>query len=155
MEKNLVKSKDQLRPYEAVILMHPDASVEDQKEFFKKNKGIISDFKGSVHSLETWGKRSLANPIGKAKKAYFFHTMFEAQPAVVAELERTMRINDKVLRFTHTKLDERVSLVKHLENFKKVCRKRQLVKKSAKLSFRRVVLLPPLQLRSLDINEFI
>ena len=113
------KSSEQLRPYEAVILVHPDATLEEQKELFRKNQTTIKSFKGSVNSLETWGKRTLANQIGKAKKGVYFHTTFMAQPAAIAELERTMRINDKVLRFTHTKLDERVSLPKFMENFKR------------------------------------
>ncbi|GIL17213.1 MAG: hypothetical protein BroJett040_09640 [Oligoflexia bacterium] len=113
------KSHEFKKPYEAVILMHPDSTLEDQKELFKKNKEIIKGFKGSMHSLETWGKRTLANMIGKSKKAIYFHTTFEAQPAAIAELERTMRINDKVIRFMHTKIDTRVSLPKFLEQFKK------------------------------------
>lgn len=107
------------RPYEVVVIMHPDATLEEQKELFRKNKATIASFKGSVNSLETWGKRTLANPIGKLKKAIYFHSTFEANPQAIAELERTMRINDKVLRFLHTKLDERVSLAKFLEGFKK------------------------------------
>ena len=113
------KSTEQLRPYEAVILVHPDASAEEQKELFRKNQTTIKSFKGSVHSLETWGKRTLANQIGKTRKAVYFHTTFLAQPAAIAELERTMRINDKVLRFTHTKLDPRVPLSKFMEGFKR------------------------------------
>ncbi len=105
--------------YEVVVLMHPDATVEDQKDLFRKNKATIENFKGSVNSLETWGKRNLATPIGKLKKAFYFHSTFEADTQVVTEIERTMRINDKVLRFMHTRLDERVSLGKFLENFKK------------------------------------
>lgn len=108
------------RPYEAVVIVHPDMPLEDQKELFRKNKGIIESFnKGSVFSLETWGKRNLANPIAKTKRAIYFHTMFEANPQAIAELERTMRINDKVLRFMHTRLDERTTLMKHMEAFKK------------------------------------
>ena len=42
---------------------------------------------------------------------------FQAKSDCVAELERTMRINDKVLRFHHAKLDERMSLAKHVEAF--------------------------------------
>lgn len=107
------------RPYEAVILVHPDTSIEEQKELFKKNKATITSFKGSTHSLETWGKRTLATPIGKLRKAIYFHTMFEATPQVITELERTMSINEKVLRFMHTKLDERIPVAKHAEAFKK------------------------------------
>lgn len=107
------------KPYEVVVLLHPDTTLEEQKELFKKNKGTIETFKGSVNSLETWGKRNLATPIGKLKKAIYFHATFEADTQAIAELERTMRINDRVLRFMHTRLDERVSLVKFLEGFKK------------------------------------
>ena len=107
------------RPYEVVILMHPDSSVQEQKDLFNKNKGILQTYKGSFHTLETWGQRTLANPIGKTKKAVYFHATFEAQPSAIAELERTMRINDKVLRFMHTKLDIRVPLSKFVENFRK------------------------------------
>lgn len=107
------------KPYEVVVLMHPDASLEDQKDLFKKNKATIETYKGSINSLETWGKRTLATPIGKLKKAIYFHSTFEADTQAIAELERTMRINDKVLRFMHTRLDERTSLGKFMEGFKK------------------------------------
>ncbi len=112
-------AKDVLRPYEVVVIMHPDATLEEQKELFRKNKAIIESFKGKTNSLDTWGKRNLANPIGKMRKAIYFYQTFEAIPSAVAELERTMRINDKVIRFMHTKLDPRLPLSKHLEIFKK------------------------------------
>ncbi|KYG60801.1 30S ribosomal protein S6 [Bdellovibrio bacteriovorus] len=112
-------TKSAKKPYEVVVLMHPDATLEEQKDLFKKNKATIESFKGSINSLETWGKRNLATPIGKTKKAIYFHSTFEADTQAIAELERTMRINDKVLRFMHTRLDERVSLAKFMEGFKK------------------------------------
>ena len=107
------------RPYEVVIIMHPDATLEEQKDLFKKNKATITTYKGTVNSVETWGKRNLATPVGRLKKAIFFHSTFESDPQTIIELERTMRINDKVIRFMHTKLDERTPVAKHLEAFKK------------------------------------
>jgi small subunit ribosomal protein S6 len=114
-----LKKTDVKRPYEAVILVHPDTTIEDQKELFKKNKATITSYNGNIHSVETWGKRTLANQIGKLRKAIYFHTVFESNPQAIMELERTMRINDKVLRFMHTALDERTSVSKHVEAFKK------------------------------------
>ncbi len=135
MENNEVSK----RPYEVVVLMHPDATLQDQKELFQKNKATIQSFKGSVHSLETWGKRNLGNPINKSKKAIYFHSTFEASPAAIAELERTMRINDKVLRYMHTALDVRVPLSKFLETFKKGLQESQAREreKEAKMKARR------------------
>ena len=112
-------SQATLRPYEVVVIMNPDATLDEQKELFRKNASTIKTFKGQIHSLDTWGKRTLANPIEKCKKGIYFHSFFMAQPAAIAELERTMGINDKVLRFLHTKLDERVAISKHHEQFKR------------------------------------
>lgn len=107
------------RPYEVVVLMNPDSTEDDQKALFKRNKTIIEDqFGGEVKHLDTWGKRKLANQIGKAKHAVFFHSTFMAQPASILELERTMRINDHVLRFMHTALDEKTELSAYLEAYK-------------------------------------
>ncbi len=109
-----------VRPYEAVILMHPDASDDDQKALFRRNKSIIEAGSGQVNHVDTWGKRRLSNPIERMPRALYFHTTFTATPSTIAELERTMRINDKVLRFMHTRLDERLDITKHLEAYRNV-----------------------------------
>ena len=36
------------RPYEAVIMMDTDSTDQDQKELFKKNKGIIESYAGEI-----------------------------------------------------------------------------------------------------------
>ncbi len=107
-----------IRPYEAVVIVSPDATVDMQKELFKKNKRIIEEHKGSVNTVETWGKRLLGNPIHKVPRGVYFHTTFMADNKAVAELERTMRINDRVMRFVHTRLEDGTDLNKHLEHFK-------------------------------------
>jgi small subunit ribosomal protein S6 len=114
-----LEKRPYVRPYEVVVLMNPDASEEDQKALFRKNKAIIEEqFGGAVKHLDTWGKRKLANPIGKSKQALFFHSTFTANPQAITELERTMRINDHILRFMHTSLDDRTDLAKYVEDFK-------------------------------------
>src|SRR3954467_3450134 len=106
------------RKYELVVIMHPDATEEEQKTLFKRNREILGTFDGTVNHLDTWGKRKLGNPINRLTRGNYFHSTFEATGAVISELERTMRINDKVLRFQHTRLDDRISLVKFVEKFK-------------------------------------
>lgn len=114
---DLVK-KTVTRPYEVVIMMDPDTAEADQKALFKKNKSIIESFSGSVNHIDTWGKRKLANPIGNKHRALYFHSTFVASPDAIRELERTMGLNDKILRAVHTRLSEKVPLAKHVENFK-------------------------------------
>jgi small subunit ribosomal protein S6 len=107
-----------IRPYEAVIMMDTDATEQDQKNLFKKNKSIIESFSGELNHIDTWGKRKLANPIENKHRAVYFHTTFTASPEAIKELERTMKINEKVLRVVHTRLSEKIAIQKHVENFK-------------------------------------
>lgn len=106
------------RPYEGVIIVDGDATEKTQKALFRKNKKIIEDYSGTVNSLDTWGKRKLGNPIKKKNQAFYFYTTFSANNEAVAELERTMRINDNVLRFMHMRLKDGTDLKQHLEKFK-------------------------------------
>ncbi len=106
------------RPYESIVIMHPDASTDDQKNLFKKNQKIVEDHNGKINHIDSWGKRTLATPINGESKAYYFHSTFMAAPDTIKELERTMRINEKVLRFFHKKLDDRIDLQKHVDDFK-------------------------------------
>lgn len=107
-----------VRPYESVVILRENASLEVQKELFRKNKAIIESYDGNLHSLETWGKKQLANGIQKERQGIYFHATFKANANAVAELERTMKINDSVLRFMHVRLDEETDLDKHLQAFK-------------------------------------
>lgn len=128
-----------VRNYESVYILKPDTSEEGQKSFFQKNKQIIESFKGNVHNVDTWGQRHLANDIDKYKRGLYFHMTFQSQANGIAELERTMRINDTVLRFYHKRLDSRVTLDKHLENFKDslLQSKKRLEEKEAKAQARK------------------
>lgn len=118
MSDTIKPSTDYLKSYELVAILSPDATSDQQKDVFRKNKAIIESFNGEMYSLETWGRRVLANPIKKKKHGVYFHMLFQAKPAAVAELERVMRISDHVMRFMHIALDERVPLAAHEEQFR-------------------------------------
>lgn len=120
MANQLAATDAVLRPYEGIIIVKAETSEEKQKALFQKNKQIIESFKGTVNHVDTWGRRKLANMINKERTGIYFHTTFSATPAVIAELERTMRINDDVLRFMHTRLEDNTDLAKHVEQFKEV-----------------------------------
>lgn len=107
-----------VRPYESVLIMKADTPEEKQKGLLQKNKQIIESFSGELNHVDTWGKRRLANSIKKEKTGIYFHTTFTANTQVIAELERTMKINDDVLRYVHVKLEDGTDLTKHVQEFK-------------------------------------
>lgn len=140
-----LQKSEKIRKYEAVLIMHPEASEDDHKSLFDKNKSIIESYDGAVHHRETWGKRTLANPIKKNALGHYFYTTFEARPDVILELERTMKINDKVLRFLNVKIDDDQDLSKHVKNFHEVLAASELRRKEfeEKISKKRVAFRKP------------
>ena len=124
MALEYTKSED-VRPYESIIVVNPAASEENKKKIFQKNKSVIEGFKGNVHSVETWGTRKLANSINKLQAAEYFHSYFTASPEAIIEIERTLGINDEVLRVMHSRLDSKIPIEKHVEAFRKTLKESQ------------------------------
>jgi small subunit ribosomal protein S6 len=112
-----ITTEKPLRKYEAVIILHPDVSETEQKNFFKRNQETIAKFSGRVNHLDTWGKRRLANMINKLRLGTYFHTTFEAKGECVAELERVMKIDDRVLRYLHVRIDDRKPLTQFVDEY--------------------------------------
>jgi len=108
-----------VRPYEGIVIVHPDASEAEVKQLITKNKSIIEEYKGAINHVDSWGKRNLSNPIEKQRRGQYLHFTFKINNSGIAELERTMRINDKVLRFMHISLGDSTDLGKYVEQFKK------------------------------------
>lgn len=90
--------------YEEILVLHPDSSLEEQKEIYQTSAKVIEDFKGSVHSLDTFGSRPIANTAEKKiSRGCYFYMLFSASSQAIAELRRKLRINSKVIYFHHEK----------------------------------------------------
>ncbi len=114
-----IKVEKPLRFYEGVIILRPTLTESEARELLQKYRVQVVEAGGDLRYVETWGKRRLANPIKKLQTGLYFHLMFEAGSDCVKELERSLRINEKVLRFYHQKLSSKKSLEDHMLGFKK------------------------------------
>jgi small subunit ribosomal protein S6 len=93
------------RQYEVVFIVDP--TVDD--EVSKLTDGftqIVTDQGGVVTKSETMGKRSLAYEINHHKDGTFVLLEIEGSGREIAELERRMRVNDRVLRYLTVRVDE-------------------------------------------------
>ena len=89
---------DTKRQYEVVFIVDPTADEEVPKltESFSQ---IVTDQGGTVTKAETMGKRQLAYEILHHKDGTFVLLEIEGSGREIAELERRMRVNDRVLRY--------------------------------------------------------
>jgi len=88
-----------MRTYESIFIVHPEVIGDDQTALIDKYKTILSDQGADVLKLENWGTRTLAYQVKKQSKGCYVLVIFDAEPTVIAEFERRMRIDEKVIKF--------------------------------------------------------
>jgi small subunit ribosomal protein S6 len=85
--------------YENVFIARQDISGAQVDALADSFVQLIADNGGEIKKREYWGLRNLAYRMRKNRKGHYMLMNLEAPPAAVAELERTMRINEDVLRY--------------------------------------------------------
>ncbi len=84
--------------YESVVIVNPNVDENSMKGLIEKFTTIINN-DGKVENVDELGKKKLAYEINKNKEGYYVVFHFEANPNLIAELERNYRITDEVIKF--------------------------------------------------------
>jgi small subunit ribosomal protein S6 len=95
-----------VRKYETIIIVQPDLGDEELKGLSAKIQEIIATMKGDLKRLEDWGVRKLAYPVKKSQRGRYYYLRFDGDAALIAELERRLRLDDKVLRYQSVQLEK-------------------------------------------------
>ena len=94
-----------MNKYESVIIINPSADEDKVKSLIDKFSDLINK-QGKVTKVDTLGKKKLAYEVKKNKEGIYVVFYFEAEPTLIAELERNYRITDEIIKFIVVK-DER------------------------------------------------
>ena len=94
-----------MNKYESVIIINPNTDEAGTKALVKKFTDLINT-NGKVEKADELGKRKLAYEIQKNSEGYYVIFYFEADPAIITELERVYRITDEVIKFMTVKVEE-------------------------------------------------
>lgn len=92
--------------YESIFIVRPSLSDEDTEKVVEKLKGVLQRTGASVLKQENWGKKRLAYEVRRERKGTYIYFNFTSPGDTVAELERSYRIEDAVIKFMTIKLDE-------------------------------------------------
>ena len=95
-----------MRMYETIIIVQPDLGDEELKAISAKVQDVISTMKGEFQRLEDWGVRKLAYPINKVTRGRYYYLRFDGDAPLIAELERRLRLDEKVVRYQSIKIDK-------------------------------------------------
>src|SRR5580693_8976868 len=92
--------------YENVFIARQDISGAQVDALADTFTQLVADNGGEVRKREYWGLRNLMYRMRKNRKGHYMLMNLSAPPAAVAELERTMRINEDVIRYLTIRVDE-------------------------------------------------
>lgn len=123
-----------MRRYETILVAHVDLSEDELTTLIDRYSAVVKGQKGIPVKVERWGKRRLAYLIKKQARGFYILIDFAGESAVVNELERNLKIDDKILKFMTVLKDDTVdagALQKEIEEAAKKTEKKEETKVTA------------------------
>jgi small subunit ribosomal protein S6 len=99
-----------MRRYETIIITDPDMAEDARKALTAKIGELMAAEGGHLIRQDDWGVRKLAYEIRKKPRGFYTLFDFCGQGALVDEMERQFRIDDRVLKYMTVVLDKEADL---------------------------------------------
>lgn len=94
------------RQYELIYVIAPDVDDAGVAELHARVEEIVTAGGGTIDKTDNWGRRRLAYEINRHKEGTYVLELFTGSGAIVAELDRRLKVADNVLRFLTVRVDE-------------------------------------------------
>ncbi|NVL91132.1 MAG: 30S ribosomal protein S6 [Desulfobacterales bacterium] len=99
-----------MRRYETVFIVNPELSEEQRQPLFDKLNGLISGDGCMLVKFDEWGPKKLAYEIKRHARGYYVLMDFCGDGSLVREIERNMRLDDRVLKYMTVLQDTAVDI---------------------------------------------
>ena len=86
------------------MIVDPRPTDEEVAALLEQLGGQLKTLGAEVTKVDNWGKRRLAYDIRKQREGTYAVFEVSAEPSMVKEFERQMRLNENVLRFVSTRV---------------------------------------------------
>jgi small subunit ribosomal protein S6 len=98
-----------MRPYEVMVIV--DAGLDDEviRNMIARATTLITQQGGQVGKVDRWGKRRFAYEVNHKSEGYYAVIETNAEPAVMAELDRMLGLADEVVRHKVIRLPDKVA----------------------------------------------
>lgn len=95
-----------LRKYEGIFFFPPEEGPEASKGDEKRLEDTLRRFGARTLDRKDWGRRLLGYPVRKAREARILLWNFEMETQQVAELVKTLQLDEKILKSTVVRMIE-------------------------------------------------
>lgn len=99
-----------LNEYETIYVARPDLTDDVMGKITSRYEQVVTDNAGTILVSEDWGKRKLAYIVRKHQRGHYIYLNYVGPSTLVAEMERSLGLEDDLLRFLTVKLDDDVEI---------------------------------------------
>ena len=85
--------------YYLTLVLKADLEEKARKELIDDVKKKMTGDSGKLNKEDVWGMRDLSYPIKKQTKGYYLHFEFETDPGVAKGLDKSLKIEEDIIRF--------------------------------------------------------
>jgi small subunit ribosomal protein S6 len=109
------------RLYDLIFICLPTTPEEEVAKIIATLEQVIADRGGKVEKVDKWGIRKMAYRVAKQREGYYVvMSLRGAQPDLIKELERRLKVSDAVIKYMTVRLDEEIKrqqkLLSHREH---------------------------------------
>lgn len=94
--------------YEFMYILDGVLSEEQLEDLVGRISKYLTENGAEIVETDEWGMRQLAYPIENRNNGYYVNIHFNAPPDLPAKLDRTLRIEERVLRYMVLRLDAKM-----------------------------------------------
>jgi len=98
-----------MRPYEVMIILDPTLEDDAIRAEVDRASELIRAKGGNPGRVERWGKRRLAYEIRRHREGSYVVLEAQAEPAVMADLDRALTLTDGVLRHKVVRMPDKAT----------------------------------------------
>ena len=98
-----------LRPYEVMIIIDADLEEEAVRSAVDRATQLLQNRGAELGYVDFWGKRRFAYRLKHRWEGNYVLLAFQAEPPVVAELDRVLYLADEVLRHKVIRIPDKVA----------------------------------------------
>ena len=118
----------QVRQYELVYIMSPEATEQEVTDLHTQIESIITRYQGELVKTENWGRRKLAFRIGKHREGTYVLEVFKGTGELTKELDRRLKVLDSVIRHLCVRVDEDLRLAERTRARREVETQRRIAR---------------------------
>jgi small subunit ribosomal protein S6 len=87
-----------VREYELMVVLDPNLDDTAVEALNTRVANMVTQRGGTIDSVDNWGRKRLAYPIGRYRDGVYILTRMQLPPTAAVEIERALKLTESVIR---------------------------------------------------------